>query len=132
MRKRWLCIAGATLSAAGFVVSSAFAGQAAAPLGDVAKGKASFERTGCYQCHGRQGQGGREGPRIASPVLMPWPALSAFVRTTKRDMPPYTEKVLSNQELADIYAYLRSIPPAPDFQTIPLLNDMMTIPSVPR
>ena len=40
-------------------------------------------------------------------------------------MPPYTETVLSNQELADIYAYLRSIPPAPDFRTIPLLNGMM-------
>src|SRR2546423_1950062 len=91
----------------------------------IAKGKASFERTGCWQCHGRQGQGGRESPRIASPVPMSWPVLSRFVRTTKADMPPYTESVLSNQELADIYAYLRSMPPAPDFRTIPLLNGMM-------
>jgi mono/diheme cytochrome c family protein len=126
MRKTSLFIAGATLSAAAFAASSAFAAQATAPAGDVAKGKTSFERTGCWQCHGLQGQGGREGPRIASPVPMPWPTLSRFVRTTKGDMPPYTEKVLSNQELADIDAYLRSIPPAPDFKTIAVLNGMMT------
>jgi len=119
-------MAGATLSAAAFAASSAFAAQTVAPAGDVAKGKASFERTGCWQCHGRQGQGGREGPRIASPVPMAWPVLSAFVRTTRGNMPPYTENVLSNRELADIYAYMRSIPPAPDFKTIPLLNGMIT------
>ena len=128
MRKTSLFIAGATLSAAAFAAPSVFAAQApaAAPAGDVAKGKASFERTGCWQCHGRQGQGGREGPRIASPVPMAWPVLSAFVRTTRGNMPPYTEDVLSNQGLADIYAYMRSIPPAPDFKTIPLLNGMIT------
>jgi mono/diheme cytochrome c family protein len=124
--------AGATFSTAVFATSSAVAAQAAAPAGDAAKGKASFERTGCWQCHGRQGQGGREGPRIGSPVPMAWPALSVFVRTTKGSMPPYTEKVLSNQELADIYAYLRSIPQPPDFKTIPLLNGMMTTASAQR
>ena len=132
MRKTLLAIAGASLSAAAFAASSAFAAQAAAPAGDVAKGKTSFERTGCWQCHGHQGQGGREGPRIASPVPLAWPAFSAFVRTTRADMPPYTESVLSNQELADIYAYVRSIPPAPNFKTIPMLNGMMTTASAQR
>ena len=132
MRKTFLLVAGATLSAAAFAASSAFAAQAAAPAGDAAKGKTSFERTGCWQCHGLQGQGGREGPRIASPVPMAWPTLSRFVRATKGDMPPYTEKVLSNQELADIDAYLRSIPPAPDFKTIAMLNGMMTTAPAPR
>jgi ubiquinol-cytochrome c reductase cytochrome c subunit len=94
------------------------------PTGDKAKGKTSFERTGCWQCHGLQGQGGNEGPRIAAPVSMTWPAMSRFVRSARRSMPPYTEKVLSEQELADIYAYLQSIPSAPDFTTIPLLNAM--------
>ena len=132
MRKTFLFIAGASLAAAAFSASSLRAAQAAAPAGDVAKGKASFERTGSWQCHGRQGQGGREGPRIASPVPRAWPAFSAFVRTTKGDMPPYTDNVLSNQELADIYAFLRSIPPAPDFKTIPMLNGLMTSASAQR
>jgi mono/diheme cytochrome c family protein len=132
MRKTFWFIAGASLAAAAFAASSAFAAQASAPAGDVAKGKASVERTGCWQCHGGQGQGGREGPRIASPVPLAWPAFSAFVRTTKGDMPPYTENVLSNQELTDIYAYMRSIPPAPDFKTIPMLNGLMTASSAQR
>ena len=37
-------------------------------------------------------------------------------------MPPYSEKILSNQELVDIHAYLKSIPVGPDYKSIPLLN----------
>ena len=118
MRKIVLFLAGATLLAA----SSALA--APAPTGDVTKGKANFERVGCYQCHGHEGQGGREGPRIAAPVPLAWPAFLAWVRTTSGDMPPYTEKVLPERDLVDIFAYMQSVPKAPDFKTIPLLNGM--------
>jgi len=113
------------LVAAMFGASSAYAAQAA-PAGDVAKGKANFERVGCWQCHGHQGQGGREGPRIADPVPLAWPALQAWVRTTSGDMPPYTPKVLSDQELIDIYAYLQSVPKGPDYKSIPLLAQQIT------
>jgi mono/diheme cytochrome c family protein len=113
------------IAASLFGAASAFAAQAA-PQGDPAKGKANFERVGCYQCHGHQGQGGREGPRIADPVPLAWPAFQAWVRTTSGDMPPYTQKVLSDQELIDIYAHLQSVPKSPDYKTIPLLNQMQT------
>lgn len=115
-----------------FGASSVLAAPAAVPQGDAAKGKANFERVGCWQCHGREGQGGREGPRIASPVPLAWPAYLAWVRTTSGDMPPYTEKVLPTQDLADIYAYLQSIPPAPDYKTIPLLSQQITAANAPR
>ena len=59
--------------------------------------------------------------RIADPVPLAWPAFLAWVRTTSGDMPPYTEKVLPEQELVDIYAYIQSVPKAPDHKTIPLL-----------
>jgi hypothetical protein len=39
-------------------------------------------------------------------------------------MPPYTPKVLSDQELTDIYAYISSVPKAPDYKSIPLLSGM--------
>ena len=121
MQTRFSVLATASvLCAVAFGVSPSFGG--AAPAGDVAKGKANFERVGCWQCHGREGQGGREGPRIAAPVPMAYGAMSGFVRTTSGDMPPYTEKVLSNQEMTDIYAYLQSIPAPPDHKTIPLLS----------
>ena len=125
MGTRFWSLMGVTMFAAALIASSSFAGQTSAPAGDATKGKTAFERTGCWQCHGHQGQGGNAGARIAAPVPLPWAAFSKFVRTTKRNMPPYTEKVLSEQELADIYGYLRSIPPSPDFATIPLLNAMM-------
>ena len=82
-------------------------------------GKAVFMKMGCWQCHGTVGQGGA-GPRIA-PDPLPYDTLAAFVRTTSRLMPPYRETVLPNDDLADIYAYLQSIPKAPDYKTLPLL-----------
>ena len=36
-------------------------------------------------------------------------------------MPPYTAKVVSDQELADIYAFLLTIPTPPAANTIPIL-----------
>lgn len=112
--------------AASLVVSGSAMAAQAVPQGNAAKGKEAFDRVGCYQCHGRQGQGGREGPRIADPVPLAWPAFQAWVRTTSGDMPPYTAKVLPDQELADIYAHLQSIPKGPDYKNIPLLNGMQT------
>jgi ubiquinol-cytochrome c reductase cytochrome c subunit len=85
------------------------------------KGKAAFVQHGCWQCHGYQGQGGIAGLKLA-PNPIPFEALSAFVRASNRAMPPYTEAILSNEDLADIYAYLQSIPKTPDYKTIPLLN----------
>jgi mono/diheme cytochrome c family protein len=37
-------------------------------------------------------------------------------------MPAFSEKVLSNSELADIYAYLKSIPEPKAVKDIPLLD----------
>ena len=51
---------------------------------------------------------------------MPIETFTAFVRTTNRAMPPYSEAILSNGDLEDIHAYLQTIPkPA---ESIPLLN----------
>jgi len=44
------------------------------------------------------------------------------VRGSNGPMPPYPEKILSNDDLADIYAYLQSIPKPADHKSIPLLN----------
>jgi ubiquinol-cytochrome c reductase cytochrome c subunit len=88
---------------------------------DVAKGKTAYVKNGCWQCHGFVGQGGIAGPKLA-PEPMPLAAMNVFLRNTKGAMPPYMEAVLSNEDLADIHAYLQSIPKAADYKTIPLLN----------
>jgi ubiquinol-cytochrome c reductase cytochrome c subunit len=85
------------------------------------KGRAAYVAHGCWQCHGFVGQGGITGPKLA-PDPIPMEAFAAFVRTTDRAMPPYSETILSNDDLADIHAYLGSIPKPADYRTIPLLN----------
>jgi mono/diheme cytochrome c family protein len=108
--------------AAGIILGSAVASSAAFAA-SAEKGKTLFIRYGCFQCHGTVGQGGNAGPKLA-PDPIPFEALSAFVRTTNRQMPPFREAVLPNEDLADIYAYLQSIPPTKDYKTIPLINDL--------
>jgi ubiquinol-cytochrome c reductase cytochrome c subunit len=88
---------------------------------DAAKGKTAYLIHGCWQCHGFVGQGGITGPKLA-PEPVPLPAMNAFMRNTKGAMPPYMEAVLSDADLADIHAYLQSIPKAADYKSIPLLN----------
>jgi mono/diheme cytochrome c family protein len=110
---RWIKLA--ALAASVFVVqSSGFAAS-------VENGKCVFMRVGCWQCHGTMGQGGVTGPKLA-PGPLPFEALSTFVRSTNRAMPAYREQVLSDDDLADIYAYLQSIPKGPDPANIPLLS----------
>jgi ubiquinol-cytochrome c reductase cytochrome c subunit len=93
----------------------------AASQGDVTKGKTLFTKYGCTQCHGTQGQGTTAGARLA-PKPIALAALNAYVRGPKGQMPPYTAKVVSDAELADIRAYLASIPEPPPAKSIPLLN----------
>ena len=97
-------------------------GQAAAgaPAGNTENGKTLFVKTGCYQCHNYQGQGGAAGARLA-PNPPPFRAFVTYVRSPRGDMPPYTAKVMSEQDLADVYAYLKSLPRPPAVSSIPLL-----------
>ena len=83
-------------------------------------GKAVFMKAGCWQCHGTVGQGGA-GPRIA-PDPLAYDTFAAFVRTTSRAMPPYREKILPDADLADVHAYLQSIPTPANAENIPLLR----------
>ena len=92
--------------------------------GDAAKGKAAFVKYGCWQCHGFEGQGSAitSNGKVLAPEPLPLETFTAFVRTSNRAMPPYMEAILSNDDLADIHAYLESVPKPPDPKSIPLLN----------
>jgi mono/diheme cytochrome c family protein len=92
--------------------------------GDAANGQRIYLADGCFECHGRAGQGGAfrgPVPSIAR-VEMPAESFVAFLRDAPNDMPTYSANVLSDKEATDIYAFLQSLPgrkPAKDF---PLLN----------
>ena len=83
----------------------------AAPAGNAETGKKIFTKAGCYECHGREGQGAAQasGPRIGPSQRFIRPFIK-YVRQPTGQMPPFTREVISDQELADIYAYLQSRP----------------------
>jgi mono/diheme cytochrome c family protein len=93
------------------------------PAGNVETGKKIFTKDGCYECHGREGQGAAQGagPRIG-PLQLSFEAFAKYVHQPTGQMPPYTSKVISDQDLADIYAYLQSRPKAMPSKDIHLLN----------
>jgi mono/diheme cytochrome c family protein len=110
---------GAVAVACVFAATAAFA--QGAPKGDAANGKKLFETIGCFECHGYAGQGGGAGPKLINPP--PWEAFILQVRTPRQVMPPFTSKVTTDQQIADIYAYVSSFPKPVDPKTIPLLQN---------
>lgn len=104
------------LAAAGWV---GVPSQAAPAAGNVERGRDVYLRYSCYACHGYAGHGG--GAVRLVPARLSLPAFSAFVRNPA-SMPPYTVKVLSDAQLADVWAYVKSLPESPPAKSIPLLN----------
>jgi mono/diheme cytochrome c family protein len=91
--------------------------------GNVESGKKLFLKEGCWECHGYAGQGGRDGARIGATSL----TLQGVIRYVRRPtgaMPAFSEKVLPDQELTDIYAYLKSLPPVKGAKDVPLLKQI--------
>jgi cytochrome c2 len=92
------------------------------PQGNAANGRKLFVSFGCYQCHGYEAQGSTAtGPRLA-PRPIAYAQFMKYVRHPTNEMPPFTEKIVKDAELTDIYAFLRAQPPAPDVDKIPLLK----------
>jgi len=92
-----------------------------APAGNAETGKALYMKTACFECHGQEAQGGAAGPRLG-PNPVPFARFVSYSRAPTGEMPPYTAKVLSDQQWADIYAYVQSRPKPPAVNTVPLLS----------
>jgi mono/diheme cytochrome c family protein len=108
------------LAAPSFAQSAA---QNGAPGGDAARGKDIFMKDACYTCHGTVGEGGVMGPRIAHDGMTA-DAIKQQLRDPQASMPAYTAKILPDDQLADIVAYIQSLSqgPAPNPKDLPLLN----------
>ena len=92
----------------------------AAPPGNAETGKKLFVSYGCYQCHGYEAQGSSAtGPRLG-PRPIAYTAFSRYVRQPTGQMPPYTTKVVSDADLANIYAFVAARPAPP--ANVPLLK----------
>ncbi len=119
---RFASLAVAALAAASFDTA---ARAQDAPAGDVANGKNVYLKVGCFTCHGRSGQGGAYN--TPAPVLaktqMPFDGFKGYLRAPSRDMPAYSAAVMSEQQIADIYAFVQSLPGRRDPKGIAILND---------
>jgi mono/diheme cytochrome c family protein len=96
-----------------------------APPGDAANGKRLYLADGCFTCHGRSGQGGAfngPAPSLAK-IELPFDGFKAQLRDPANDMPAYSTAVLSDQDIADMYAFVQSLPGARSAKDIPILND---------
>jgi mono/diheme cytochrome c family protein len=107
----------------GFPVAKARQSSDTPAAGNAQNGKKLFMSDGCYECHGREGQGAAQtGAARVGPPQLSFEGFQSYVRSPKNQMPPYTSKALPDQDLTDIYAYLKSIPMPPKGKDIPLLN----------
>jgi mono/diheme cytochrome c family protein len=118
-----LAVLGAAALVAPAISTSARAQDA--PHGNAENGKAVYLKVGCFLCHGRAGQGGgynQPVPSLAKTAL-PFEGFKFQLRSPVKDMPAYSEKVMADQEIADIYAFLQSLPGRRDAKSIPILSD---------
>jgi len=113
MRARVIWLTAGSLALLGSV------GMAQQPAGDAARGQHLFMADGCYECHGTVGQGGA-APRLA-PDPLPAEGIAMYIRKPADVMPPYAEKVLDDQAVRDLQAYLASVPQPPSLKDIRLL-----------
>lgn len=116
------------LLASGAAILSAQApagGNAATPIANAKNGQDLFLKYTCYGCHGFSAQNGPAGNRL-NPMKMTQQGFIALVRNpgAPNRMPPYSTKVISDAQLADIYAYLKTLPDAPAAKDIPLLQQI--------
>ena len=124
MKRSFLC--GAVMITTGVLAIAASGWAQSAPAkGDAANGRTLYLADGCWQCHGRVGQGGlMTGPApVLAQTRLPFAAFSRQLRNPVNDMPPYPEKLLSDKEVTDIYAFLQALPGRRPVKDIPLLNN---------
>jgi mono/diheme cytochrome c family protein len=113
------------LSAVLSLAVSASAQSARTDRAAVSNGESVYLRVGCQACHGTVGHGG--AARRLAPDTLPLAAFTTWVRngtpgwSFAAGMPAFPARVISDADLADIRAYLASLPAPPPIADIPLL-----------
>jgi len=105
--------------------TSAIAQAPDAAHGDVANGKRLYLADGCFTCHGRAGQGGAYTGPAPAPARtgLPFDGFKAQIRDPSDNMPAYSDAVLSDKDIADIYAFVESLPAPRSAKDISILNN---------
>jgi mono/diheme cytochrome c family protein len=104
---------------AGSIILGVAAGHAAEPSAE--RGRTLYMSVGCVHCHGTMGQGSNAGLKLA-PEPLPAEAIAQFIRATNTQMPAYSAEVLPDDAVADIAAFLATIPSSKSADQIPALK----------
>lgn len=96
--------------------------------GNAGRGKALYTQYSCHTCHGFSGETG-PGARL-NPAWMGQTLFIAYLRNPPKPtrMPPYQQREVTDQKLADIYAFIESLPKSPEAATLPLLEALLKEP----
>jgi mono/diheme cytochrome c family protein len=110
------------LATSGIAAAAALSAQdSGAASGNPAAGKEIFLKYTCYGCHGFSGQNG-PGARLV-PMRMTQAGFVNYVRNPRtRQMPSYSAKVLSDGQLGNVYAYIKTLPASRTAKDISDLN----------
>jgi mono/diheme cytochrome c family protein len=120
--RTWLLRALCVLCGSFLAISASVVAQTTPSAGNAQNGRKLFAADGCYQCHGYEAQGATPtGPRLG-PKPIAFAQFSKYVRQPTGQMPPYTSKVVPDAALADIYAFLQSLPLPPPADSIAALR----------
>ncbi len=95
------------------------------PPGDAGNGKRLYLADGCFTCHGRAGQGGAyngPAPRLAQTAL-PFDGFKGQIRNPVNDMPAFSGANLSDKDIADIFAFVHTLPGPRSAKDIAILNN---------
>jgi mono/diheme cytochrome c family protein len=120
-----VALAAALLSAGALTGALTGAQAQDAPQGDAANGKRLYLTDGCFTCHGRSGQGGAyNGPApILAKTALPFDGFKGQIRNPVNDMPAFSDALLSEKDIADIYAFVQSLPGRGSAKDIAILNN---------
>lgn len=97
-----LLVAAASLPAAATAADRSNAGA-------IQRGGAKYHDYGCVLCHGTVGQSSTFGTPPLDPQ-MPIEGLRYKLRNKSGMMPVFSEKILTEQDLADIHAFINRFP----------------------
>ena len=130
MRNAQVMLILAALGAAG----NAAAQTQGAVDGDAKAGAQVYFEHGCYGCHGYSGYGRKDLNNTGSPLLINEDVFRAFLRGRAdvaplfpvTDMPNYPANALPDEQVRDLYAYIRSMPPnSPEVGDVPTLSKIL-------
>lgn len=126
---------GAAPLCAAMLMGMAGAAKAQLPMGEITgdaeAGKQLYYDHACYACHGYTGETGHQMKLVGSGFLLNEQTFTIYLRLRgeqnpilpSETMPNYPESSLSDAEVKDIYAYVRTFEDnAPALEDIPTLN----------